>query len=543
MTMSHRLRLSSLAQPVARGGARRDERPALLPAAIAVSMTRLCSMRKPGGKFSRLHLLALVFFLAASSLAQDETPFKIKPQGHEQNKQHAARAYESNRQKFAGDTNILVRPGLVADRKARRVEVMVERTALRVNAPCEFTVIDESSDHGYEALLISFARPSEVHRALQFIGAEPGESFDPGSLRYWPKGESFVLSLVRTNGPPLRLEQLLLDRRTGKTLREEGFLFTGSRMVPSSEDPRKQVYAADEFQPKSIVALFNSTYSVLEVPYSAVKETVYQNTVINPEHSLPEGALLTLLIEPASQSGLKRMKELVLHVEAASLPAAQSTNEVERLASLRPQLKDVGRVLNREETLISVIQTLAALDRKKHDYFVAVNFGDSVTLGQAQALARILSTIDREQGIRIEPPPTGQLYYRAFTPDRDLMDREARLFHPWELALSETNGQVSGRLLLVESVWKTNASRSELEFTELPVSGPQAIRQALDAETERARKAGLQAKPAVIMVFAPSTLSYGQLLKFLAPALGTHKVIHVYVDSPMPRIPGGKPSP
>lgn len=491
--------------------------------------------------FFGLHLVASLLLFASPLLAQDDTPYKIKPKGHEQNKQRAARADEGNRKKHAGDTNILVRPGLVADKKTRRVEVMVERTALGLNAPCEFTVIDESSDHGYEALLLSFAKPSDVHRAIQFIGTEPGESFDPGSLRYWPKGESFVLSLVRTNEPPLRLEKLLVDRRTGKTLREEGFMFTGSRMLPVPGVAGKKIYAADEYQPKSIVSLFNSTYSVLEVPYAAAKQAVYQNTTINPEHPLPEGALLTLLIEPANRDGSKRVKDLVLRVEAAKPPTNQPATDVDRLASLRLQLKDADTVLNSNQTLISVIETLAALDRKKRDYFVAVHFGDNVELGQAQALARILATIDFEQGIRIEPPPTGQIYYRAFTPDRELLDREARMFHPWEMALSEKDGLVSGQLLLVESVWKTNASRSELEFTELPVSSPQALRQALDAEAERTRKANQRSKPAVIMVFAPSTLSYGQLIKFLAPALGTHKVIHVYLDIPMPQIRGKKP--
>ena len=500
-------------------------------------MTRLAR------KFFRLHLVASLFLFASPLPAQDETPFKIKPQGHEQNKQRAASAYELNRKKFASDTNVLVRPGLVADKKARRVEVMVERTALGLNAPCEYTVIDETSDHGYEALLLSFAKPSDVHRALQFIGTEPGESFDPGSLRHWPKGESFILSIVRTNEPPLRLEQLLVDRRTGKTLREDGFMFTGSRMLSAPDDPRKKIYAADEYQPKSIVALFNSTYSMLEVPYSAAKEAVYQNTAINPEHPLPEGALLTLVIEPANKDGSKRVKNLVLHIEAAKTPTNQPATEVDRLASLRPQLKDAGAVLNRDETLISVIQTLAVLDRKKHDYFLSLSFGDNVELGQAQALARILSTIDREQGIRIEPPPGGQLYYRAFTPDRELLDREARLFHPWELALSEKDGQVSGKLLLVQSVWKTNASRSELQFTELPVSGPKSLRKELDAEAERARKSGQRAKAPIIMVFAPPTVGIGQLTKFLAPVLGTHKVIHVYVDVPMPPVPGRKESP
>ena len=500
-----------------------------------------CSMRKLAGKFFGLQFVASLFFFASPLLAQDDTPFKIKPQGHDQNKQRAASAYELNLKKFASDTNVLVRPGLVADKKARRVEVMVERTALGLNAPCEFTVIDESSDHGYEALLISFAKPSDVHRALQFIGAEPGESFDPGSLRHWPKGEPFVLSVVRTNEPPLRLEKLLVDRRTGKTLREDGFMFTGSRMLSAPDDAGKKIYAADEYQPKSIVALFNSTYSVLEVPYAAQKEAVYQNTAINPEHPLPEGALLTLIIEPANQDGSKRVKNLVLHIESARTPTNQPATEVDRLASLRPQLKDAGAVLNREETLISVIQTLAALDRKKHDYFVTVHFGDNVELGQAQALARILTTIDREQGIRIEPPAAGQVYYRAFTPDRDLLDREARLFHPWELALSVKDGQVSGKLLLVESVWKTNASRSELEFTELPVSGPKSLRKELDAEAERARKSDQRAKAPMIMVFAPASISYGQLIKFLAPALGTHKVVHVYLDLPMPPPSSRKP--
>ena len=493
--------------------------------------------------FFRLHLAASLFLFASPLLAQDDTPYKIKPKGHEQNKQRVASAYELNRKNFAGDTNVLVRPGLVADKKARRVEVMVERTALGLNAPCEFTIIDETSDHGYEALLISFAKPSDVHRAIQFIGTKPGESFDPGSLRYWPKGESFVLSIARTNEPPLRLEKLLVDRRTVRPLREDGFMFTGSRMLPVPGDAGKKIYAADEYQPKSIVSLFNSTYSVLEVPYAAAKGAVYQNTAINPEHPLPEGALLTLIIEPANQDGARRVKDLVLRVEAARTPTNQPATDVNRLASLRLQLKDADTVLNRDETLISVVQTLAALDRKKRDYFVAIHFAENVELGQAQALARILATIDVEHGIRIEPPLTGQIYYRAFTPDRELMDREARMFHPWELALSEKDGQVSGKLILVESVWKKDATRSELEFTELPVSGPQALRQALDAEAGRTRKANQRSKPAVIMVFAPSTLSYGQLLKFLAPVLATHKVIHVYLDIPMPQIPAKKPSP
>lgn len=488
-----------------------------------------------------LRLTALLFLLASTLLAQDAAPHRAKPKNHERNQEQTTRAYEDNLKKYAGDTNILLRPGLVADKKKRRVEVTVERTAVGQDAPCEFTVIAETSDHGYEALLISFAKPGDVHRAFQFIGTEPGESFDPGSLRYWAKGESFVLSIVRTNGPALRLEELLVDRRSGQTLREAGFMFTGSRRVPASNDPQKTVYAADEYQPKSIVALFNSTYSVLEVPYSAPKEVVYQNTIVNPEHELPEGALLTLVIEPANKDGSKRVKDLILEIQADKAPSDKPLTGVERLGSLRLQLKDSQTVLNREPTLIAVFESLAALDRTKHDYYLTLSFGDTVELGQAQALARVLSSVDSEKGIRIDPPSAGQVYYRAFTPDQELLDREARVFHPWELALVEKDGQVSGKLLLIDSVWKTGASASELEITELPVSGPQDLRRALDAEAARARKADQRAKPPVLMLFAPATLKYGPLTKFLGPVLPTHKLLHVYLDIPLPAIPKKKP--
>ncbi|MST00865.1 MAG: hypothetical protein EXS29_06100 [Pedosphaera sp.] len=141
-------------------------------------------MKTPAKRFLRPGLMAVLVLIASPLPAQEDT--LSKPKGHAQNKQLAVRAHEDNLKKFARDTNILVRPGLIADRKKRRVEVMVERTALGADAPCEFTVIDETSDHGYEALLLSFAKPSDVHRAIQFIGTEPGGAFDPGSHRLGP---------------------------------------------------------------------------------------------------------------------------------------------------------------------------------------------------------------------------------------------------------------------------------------------------------------------------------------------------------------------
>jgi len=114
------------------------------------------------------------------------------------------------------------------------------------------------------------------------------------------------------------------------------------------------------------------------------------------------------------------------------------------------------------------------------------------------------------------------------------------MYHPWELALAESDGVVSGKLLRINSVYPKGATKSELEIAEVPVSGPQDFWKELEAETERTRKAKTRTKPPVIMVFAPASLKCGQLIKFLEPALPTHKTIHVYVDEPMPPIPGKK---
>lgn len=492
-----------------------------------------------------LRVLTLLVMIALPLCAETDATLghKTQPAAHEANHRLAVRAYENNVHKYAGNTNYLIRPGLVADQIKRRVEVMVERSSVGRNQPCEFLLIGESSDHAYEALLISFAKPSDVHGALQFIGAEPGEPFDPSALRFWAKGETFQLGIARTNEAPLPIEQMLLDRRTGNTIREEGFMFTGSRLFPVTDTPGRQFYAADEIQPKAVVSLFNSTWSVFEVPYEASKGEVYQNTSVNPEHPFPEGSILTLVIEPVNKDGTRRVKDLALHVGTIKPLTNNLDTEAERLSRLRLQLKDGVTALNKKTGLVAAVESLAVLDQKKHDYYLTVYFGENVELRQAQALSKILSTMDNEKGVRIEPPATGQLYYRSFAPDHDLLDRNARMFHPWELSLTEEDGQMSGKLLLVESVWRKDGGKPELAFTEFTVSSPQELRKALDTEAASTAKSEKRAKPAVIMVFASPRLQHGRLMTFLEPVLQTYKSIYVYMNDPMPPVPTKKQSP
>ena len=486
-------------------------------------------------------LCGLGYLLSAPLVAQEPNLYKSKPAGHEKNKLWVMSASQASLRRATNDSDILVLPGLIADKQKQRVEVMVESTGLGENAPCEFTIVGENSEHAYEALLISFSQPSAVRQALEFIGKTPGQPIDPDGWRYWARGECVELSVVKNGEPPVRLEKLLLDRRTETTLPEVGFRFTGSRWMADPSHPGRKLFAADALQPMAMVSLFNTAHSVLEVPQVAAQGDVYQNTSVNPAHRFSEGQLLKLIIEPVKKADAKGVKDLALRVSEGKGSATTPLVGLERLKNLTFELNDGAALLNGQPSISSVMQALALCDRKKNEYFLTVSFQGEVKLGEVQALASLLSIMDSERGVRVEPPQPGQLHYRVFTPDRELLDRDKRVFHPWELYLSEKDNAVSGKLLAIHSVYGSDGARAELKSAERVVANSEALVKGMEAMDEQAIKSGQPPRPPVIMVFAPSTLRYGPLAKFLERALPSRKLIHVYLDETMPPLTEEKP--
>lgn len=128
------------------------------------------------------------------------------------------------------NTNLLVRPGLTADRTAQWVRVEAVATGMAAQDLVEFMLISEKSGHDYEAFAVSRAQPSEVHRALEYIGIPAGTPVDPETFRFWPKGEPVHITCSWTPAEtnrrehatdiqgPIRMEELILDTRTRQTL-------------------------------------------------------------------------------------------------------------------------------------------------------------------------------------------------------------------------------------------------------------------------------------------------------------------------------------
>jgi hypothetical protein len=152
----------------------------------------------------------------------------------------------------------------------------------------------------HETVVSLGAKPTEVHKALESLGLKAGKPVRGEGTATGAELE--VLLEIPEKGKPgkrrVRLETLLIDKRTGKPLPPIKWLFTGSSM--KQPDPAKPdlVYAAD---------LSGTLVGLLPV----TDELVIQSSLTAQEEALikletakdllpPEGTEATLILRPAS---------------------------------------------------------------------------------------------------------------------------------------------------------------------------------------------------------------------------------------------------
>jgi len=520
----------------------------------------------------------LVLVPAAHLAAEEDLADPVQeglPAQYGDRPKHAARvttAYEANLAKHKNADDVLVLSGLVADRKARRVEIMAEATGLDSASIVEFLLIDAGSSKGYEALLWSFARPSDVHRALEFIGMKPGKPFCPAKLRFWSKGERVVASVAAWNDPgaaphsrcslreqnvgsrseprlsridqplggddvPTRLERLVIDRNTGKPLPEIGFVFAGSLMVNGAGRQSGRAYAADVLDPKSVASIYNDPATVMDVPRRARQGAVYGTQIVGPAYDFAKHEFVKVILEPEYKDGRRRVVDLGLEVgrsAAEALPESDNADRTEPASTVQFLLTDAaGRAMTEKPQLSAVLGVFGTLIRQGHDPCVSVRFDAALRLAEVEKVCRFIAAIDSESGIRVEPPAPGQLYYEALLPDMELLDPESRITDPWELNLvrstEEAREEITASLTLHESIFV--GGKSKPKTMTFDVETPDALRRQLDADATRRKADGRRPGPPVLMVFADANLTYGPLVDFLGPALTTHNIVHVFLKS------------
>ncbi len=422
--------------------------------------------------------------------------------------------FREAKDKHEKNSDMLALPGLLADRKNKSITAYAEATGLdESGSPPEFFIISLKSGHDYEALLISFASPGDVHKALEFIGMKPGRPVNPADLEFWPKGERVVIDAVYADGEdkigPVRLGRLLVDAETEEPPPEKGFVFTGSMMVKAGTNG--MVYAADAFGPRSIASNYNEPYSVLDVPRVAPQGAVYRTFVVNSKYVFPAGALVELKFRPEYPGGKQRVRDMSLRVENISGKGARFSLVEGKREVLETQKAD------------RLMKSLSDISRSGHDPFLQISFGDLMSLEDIRAICAGLSEIETPEGIRVEPPPEGNLYYKAFLPDEKFRSREKRPAQPWELHLETAkDGGISATLIQIEQVWKKGQVWPDLVIKKHSVDSGKHLASQLSAMS------GGGQLP-VILVYADPDLRYGTLMGYILPVIEEYSTIHVFL--------------
>ena len=400
--------------------------------------------------------------------------------------------FAANTNRYAGDPARFVARGVLADKAARTVTLDAFTTGVGPGDVAEFFLITENSGHGYESLLTAFAKADDVCKAIEFIGVPRGRGVDYDRYVFWPKGERVIATARIGDAPPVPLASLMKDRQTGAPVELTGFIYTGDRRDAAG------AFIGDSSGPGSIASCYNEPITALDIPRLALQSEVYENFVVGP--AFPTNADLRVEIvlapEPRPADSPRRVLDVAL---------AFTTNGVAvDGASPAP--------------LAEALATLQASTQAARDVYAAATWAAELPVAQIRDACRVLKMLDADGGVRLEPPAPGDPYYKAFVPNESWRNRAQRPTQPCELRF---DAQGKATLVVIEEIWKDGEIDPELKVSEVAGIAAEAL------PTLLAEK-----KPdlAVLLVFAPGAMRYGDLKPYLSAVLATHPNLYVFVE-------------
>lgn len=175
---------------------------------------------------------------------------------------------------------------------------------------------------GHESLFRTDLRPSILNTAFLALGVETGtnarwfpkepppsdEEIAAGVSAYEvvpPEGDGLYLYAGWRSGEEVywyRVEDLIRNLASGRSMRRHAWVFLGSRMVPDPRRPREaQVFAADIYQNLVNVSFFSEGYTLLT---AALPECLEQTIWVANAWIVPaEGEPVTLVFARGRLSG------------------------------------------------------------------------------------------------------------------------------------------------------------------------------------------------------------------------------------------------
>ncbi|MCC5829670.1 MAG: hypothetical protein JJU36_09520 [Phycisphaeraceae bacterium] len=438
-------------------------------------------------------------------------------------KREALRLYEEEARRVGEHDHIMRMPGMIADRNTRRITLFGSALAPTPDTPIEFYVTPEKSGKDHEALATVYVKPSDVRRALEFIGMKPGRPIDWDALHFWPKGERVVMKFHWEEPPAegrdgqarqrtVNAEALLFNKAERKVFEPVGLVFTGSRMV--EDDEGNPVLLADIASSQSIASTYNDPATVLDVVRQAGQSEVYETIFPNPAYRFKRDQPVRVTIEPERREGPARVMGLTLMVQA------HGDGPIRDLDQLRFSLvsKGDGQTILEPGALASLLQALVQVTERGHDPFVTVQLDKKMSILAVERLYRLLDRLQGPSGIRLERSPEGEPFFRAFLPVEEMKDRERAIFPGPELRISRRGDGFSAKFLDVQKDWTLTPPKLSVKEHEA-ADGNAAARLLGELNIPGRRH---------VLVFAPREMTYEQLLEWIGPMIKSHPVVFIF---------------
>lgn len=463
--------------------------------------------------------LPLSVFLAAAALAQEPAAPAADPYLEAEAKKDAAKRALSDkldadlaaRAETCADANrFFVAKGVLADREKGTVEVDAFTTGAAPGSICEFYLITLNSGHDYEAVFQTFAFASDVAKAFEFLGVPAGRPVDYPKMRFWSAGERVAATASVDGGPARPLGAFAARAGTGETLDDQAFVYVGgTRLADGSLD-------ADSQGPGSIVPDYNEPQTLFDIPAKAPQSVVYTKTVLST-NAVPEPFRPVVVTFTPEKREAPLSERRVADDEAVFGPggfAYVSFGNGRGLALRRDGLSpaDFAKAL------------VARVRDEKRDVHLSFRWTPDTTLAALKNAATLLQSLDKDDtGVRVDAPPAGFPYYQFILPDEEWRDRDARLSQPCELRFAKgDDGAVAATLVAISESWEGESLKPVLTPEEIPLASPDALPALLKDKTPR--------KLPVVLVFAPSGLTWGDLAPWLSPVLADYPGIRLFLD-------------
>lgn len=312
---------------------------------------------------------------------------------------------------------VFVSPTCAYNKNDKTIYLLAEFCGLSEGYEIEFILLGRLSDRAYESTMIAWDDPSAIRKAAEALGLPLGEAANIAQGMPAARGERFTVEYAPLNDKQVAFKSIAEEvddqsSTAAQNLFGRGFPYVGKMQ-------------ADDYMPCAIIPTYTGCEALFGMPYFADKSSTYG--LFRAKQTRPYGApVIVALRWQQLPNGAPRVVNESLHL----------TKEL---------------IANPE----AIVETLKNLSNNPADVFLHVSLDETLLLDEVVPIATLLLAIENEGGYTILPPKDNQLSIRAFVPKSIWLDREKRLFQPWEIEVTPgvDGAPASVTLCQIEEDW------------------------------------------------------------------------------------------